>query len=131
VVSYYEKPSVKYEKGRLIVVVGDKLVFHGELPGGIMPIVAYKAKEVPGLFFGKSVVETLIPLQRSYNEIQNKILDYIHVTVNAPMLTPVGSLDMDEMESIGGIQSGDIIQYDAQRGEPHFMSYAPFSPLMA
>ena len=130
VVTYYEKPTNLHPKGRLIVIVKDRIVFHGNLPGGIMPIVAYKSREVPGWFFGKSPIEALIPLQRTYNEIQNKILDYIHVTVNAPMLTPVGSLDMDEMESIGGIQSGDIIQYDAQRGEPHFMSYAPFSPLM-
>lgn len=130
VVSYYEKPSIKHEKGRLMVICGDKLVFHGELPGGIMPIVAYKSKEVPGLFFGKSPVEALIPLQRSYNEIQNKIMDYIHITVNAPLLTPMGSLDMDMMESLGGIESGDILEYNADRGEPHFMQYAPFSPLM-
>lgn len=130
VVSYYEKPSLKHEKGRLIVVVGDKLAFHGELPGGIMPIVAYKAKEVPGLFFGKSVIETLIPLQRSYNEIQNKIMDYIHITVNAPLMSPMGALDMDMMEEIGGIESGDILEYNPDRGEPHFMQYAPFSPLL-
>lgn len=130
VVTYYEKPTEMHEKGRMIVIVKDRIVFHGELPGGVMPIVAYKSREIPGWFFGKSPIESLIPLQRAYNEIQNKIMDYIHVTVNAPMLTPVGSLDMDEMESIGGIQSGDIIQYDANRGEPHFMQYAPFSPLM-
>ena len=130
VVTYYEKPTNLHPKGRLIVIVKDRIVFHGELPGGIMPIVAYKSREVPGWFFGKSPIEALIPLQRTYNEIQNKIMDYIHITVNAPLLTPVGSLDMDEMESIGGIQSGDIIQYDGQRGEPHFMQYAPFSPLM-
>lgn len=95
-----------------------------------MPIVAYKSKEIPGLFFGKSPVEALIPLQRSYNEIQNKIMDYIHVTVNAPLLTPMGSLDMDVMQALGGIESGDILEYNADRGEPHFMQYAPFSPLM-
>lgn len=130
VITYYEKPSLAHERGRMIVVIGRRMVFYGELPGGIMPIVAFKAKEIPGLFFGKSVIESLIPLQRSYNEIQNKILDYVHVTVNAPLMSPVGSLDMDLIEQQGGVQSGDIIEYDANRGEPHFMSYAPFSPLL-
>lgn len=131
VVTYYEKPTILHPKGRLIVIVKDRIVFHGELPAGVMPIVAYKAKEVPGWFFGKSVIESLIPLQRSYNEIQNKIMDYVHVIVNAPLLTPVGSLDMSEIESMGGIAAGDIIEYDPARGgKPEYMQYAPFSPLL-
>lgn len=130
VVSYYERPSVLHERGRMMVVIGDRLVFHGELPGGIMPIVAYKSREVPGLFFGKSPVESLIPLQRSYNELQNKIMDYAHITVNAPMMSPIGALDMDLIEAKGGVDAGDIIEYDANRGEPHYMAYAPFSPLL-
>lgn len=130
VVTYYEKPTEFHEKGRLIVIVKDRIVFNGELPAGVMPIVAYKSKEVPGWFFGKSPIEALIPLQRSYNEIQNKIMDYVHVVVNAPMLTPVGSLDMSDMESLGGIQAGDIVEYDAARGKPEYMQTAPFSPLL-
>lgn len=131
VVTYYEKPTNFHERGRLIVVVKDRIVFNGELPGGVMPIVAYKSKEVPGWFFGKSPIETLIPLQRSYNEIQNKIMDYVHITVNSPMLTPVGALDMSDMESLGGIQAGDIVEYDPNRGgKPEYMQYAPFSPLL-
>lgn len=130
VVTYYEKPTLLHERGRMIVVVGDRLVFHGELPAGIMPIVAYKSREVPGWFFGKSPIEALIPLQRSYNEIQNKIMDYVHVIVNAPMMAPEGSLDLDEVQSMGGIQAGDIIQYAPGRGEPHYLEYAPFPPLL-
>ena len=130
VVTYYEKPTEFHENGRLIVIVKDRIVFNGELPAGVMPIVAYKSKEVPGWFFGKSPIEALIPLQRSYNECQNKITDYIHVVVNAPMLTPVGALDMTDMESLGGIQAGDIVEYDAARGKPEYMQTAPFSPLL-
>ena len=130
VVTYYEKPTVTHERGRMIVVVGDRLVFNGDLPAGIMPIVAYKSKEVPGWFFGKSPVEALIPLQRSYNEVQNKIMDYIHCVVNAPMLAPEGALDLDEIQAMGGIQAGDIVQYAPSRGEPHYLEYAPFPPLL-
>ena len=130
VITYYEKPTMLHERGRMIVVVGDRLVFNGELPAGVMPIVAYKSREVPGWFFGKSPIEALIPLQRSYNEVQNKIMDYVHVVVNAPMMAPEGSLDLDEIQSMGGIQAGDIIQYSPGRGEPHYLDYAPFPPLL-
>lgn len=130
VITYYEKPSLLHERGRMMVVVGNRLVFSGELPAGVMPIVAYKSREVPGWFFGKSPIEALIPLQRSYNEIQNKIMDYVHCIVNAPMMAPEGSLDLDEIQALNGIQAGDIIQYSPGRGEPHYLEAAPFPPLL-
>ena len=126
VVTYYEKPTTKHPEGRMIVIVKDKIVFYGELPAGQMPIVAFKSREKPGLFFGSSPIEALIPLQRSYNELQNKIMDYAHLVVNAPMKSPVGSLDMDEIEAMGGIESGDIVEYNPQFGEPRFFEYPPF-----
>lgn len=126
VVTYYERPTTKHERGRMIVIIADRIVFYGELPAGVMPIVAFKSKEKPGLFFGTSPVEALIPLQRSYNELQNKIMDYAHVVVNAPMKVPAGSLDMDEIEALGGIESGDIIEYNPQFGTPSYFEIPSF-----
>lgn len=123
VLTYYENPSKAHPRGRLIIVIADKIAFYGELPGGIMPIVAFKAKIVPGLFYGKSVIQELIPLQRAYNRIENKILDYIHTTANAPWLTPEGSIDVDEIEAAGGIESGSIIEYNPALGKPDIVSY--------
>lgn len=126
VVSYYEPPSRELPRGRLIIVIGHQIVAYTELPGGVMPIVAFKAKSQAGLFFGKSVIESLIPLQRSYNDLQNKIMDYAAVIVNAPLLTPYGSLDVDALAAEGGVDSGMLIEYMRDSGEPHFLQYPDF-----
>lgn len=130
VVTYYERPTTAHPRGRMIVIIRDKIVFYGELPAGVMPIVAFKSREKPGLFFGSSPVEALIPLQRSYNELQNKILDYAHAVVNAPLKTPIGSLNIDEIAANGGISTGDIVEYDPAFGEPRYFEVPQFPPVL-
>ena len=123
VITYFENPSKKHENGRLIIIVKDTIVYYGQLPGGVMPIVAYKAKHVSGMFYGKSVIEDLIPLQRTYNNVMNKLVDNIATVANNPILTPVGSINIDEIEQNGGIQSGSIVEYNPAHGKPEFMQY--------
>lgn len=126
VITYYEKPTNKYHNGRMIVVIGDRLVYYGELPCGQYPIKEFKAKERPGLFFGVSVIESLIPLQRSYNDLCNKILDYSEAVVNAAIATPSGSVDVDEIGRYGGVAPGMIIEYNPQFGKPEYMQPGAF-----
>lgn len=130
VISYYEPPSRALPRGRLIIVIAGRVVSYTELPAGIMPIVAFKAKRQAGLFFGKSVIESLIPLQRSYNDLQNKIMDYAAVVVNAPLLSPEGSLDIDALDDAGGISAGMMVEYSPERGEPHYMNYPDFPSVL-
>lgn len=130
VVTYYEPPSPQLPNGRYILVIKDRVVYYTELPGGVMPIVPFKAKNQAGLFFGKSVIESLIPLQRSYNDLQNKIMDYAAVIVNAPLLTPYGSLDVDALADEGGVDSGMILEYMKEGGEPRFLEYPSFPPVL-
>lgn len=127
VITYLEKPTKKYPNGRMIVVIGDKLVYYGVLPCGEYPIKEFKAKERPGLFFGVSVIESLIPLQRSYNDMQNKILDYAEAVVNAAVITPTGSVDVDGIEYAGGIVPGMVLEYNPQfGGKPEYMQPGAF-----
>ena len=127
VVTYLEKPTKKYPQGRMIVVIGEKLVYYGVLPCGEYPIKEFKSKERPGLFFGVSVIESLIPLQRSYNDLQNKILDYAEAVVNAAVITPTGSVDVDGIEYAGGIVPGMVLEYNPQfGGKPEYMQPGAF-----
>lgn len=132
VITYYENPSSCYPDGRLIIIVGDRLVHMGTLPAGVMPIVAYKAKPVAGLFYGKSVIQDLIPLQRTYNNIKNKIVDYIATVANAPWLVPRGSMDVLDL-GMNGIESGAILEYNSDIGaKPEPVQYPnPPSILMS
>lgn len=130
VITYYENPTKRFPRGRVVIIVGDQIVHYGELPGGINPLVAIKSKTSSGLFFGRSVIQDLIPLQRSYNEIQNKIVDYIYTVANAPWLSPSGSIDIDAIQQDGGVASGSILEYDPNFGKPEIVQYPSPPPVM-
>jgi len=123
VIMYIENPSRAHPRGKLITVIRDEIVYYGELPAGINPLVAMKAKPVAGQFFGKSVIQDLIPLQRSYNEIQNKIQDYIKTVANNPWRVPEGSIEDPDELAENGISSGSIIVYNPDRGIPDIVEY--------
>lgn len=71
-----------------------------------------------GSFFGKSVIEEMIPLQRAYNGAKNKIHDYIRAVAANPLLVPEGSLDDIVSFAERGMPPGDIVEYNAERGKP-------------
>ena len=122
VMTYFERPSARYPDGRMIVTAGGRLVWYGNLPYRDIPIVMLRCKEVPGRFFGRSVIEELIPLQRAYNGTKNKIHDYIRTCASGPLLVPEGAVaDIEELAA-RGLPPGEILEYDAQRGRPESMA---------
>lgn len=123
VITYLENPSRNHPQGRLITVIKDEIVYYGSLPGGCMPLVAFKSKPIAGQFFAKSVIQDLIPLQRSYNENYNKIQDYIDTVANNPWLVPSGSLDDDVLDDGDGIDSGAMLVYNPTFGVPSLIEY--------
>ena len=123
VVTYLENPSRDYPKGRLVIVIRDAIVYYGDLPAGEMPIVAVKSKPVAGQFFGKSPIQDLIPLQRTYNRIVNKIQDYVDTIAANPLIAPEGSIaNLDELDATG-IEPGTILIYRNVGDRPSFLQY--------
>lgn len=114
-ITYLEKPSRDYPSGRVVVYSQDKLIYYGTLPGGEYPLVAIKSKIVSGRFFGKSTIESLIPLQRKYNGVKNRIMNYIHTITTNGYIAEDGSIDVDEYEE-NGSAPGSIMFY--HRGSP-------------
>lgn len=109
-ITYFEKPSRDYPSGRMVVYCQDKLIYYGVLPGGKYPLVALKSKIVSGRFFGRSVIESLIPLQRKYNGVKNRIMNYIHTITTNGYIAVEGSIDMEEYEE-NGSAPGAILTY--------------------
>ncbi len=99
VLTYFERPSRDYPDGRMALAVGDTLLWYGPLPYGCIPLTALKSCNVPGQFFGRSVIETMIPLQRAYNGIRNRILDYAKLVGCGKMLIEEGSVEDDVIET--------------------------------
>lgn len=116
--TYFEKPSALHPSGRTFIATPDRILYYGTLPIDEYPLAMLKCRRVPGMFFGKSVIDDLIPLQRAYNGVKNKIHDYIRTTALNPLLVPEGAVD--DLDSVAklGIAPGDIIEYNADRGEP-------------
>lgn len=110
VVTYFEKPTPHRIHGRMIIICDDNLIYYGDLPYSRIPIAQIKCREVAGQFFGKSVIESLIPLQRAYNSCLNRIHEYIDRIAIQSYFVPDGSVDLDKFQEIG-IAPGDLVPY--------------------
>ena len=77
------------------------LVYYGDLPYSKIPIVQTVCIETAGQFFGTSVIERLIPLQKAFNGVVNRIHEYIkHIAIGS-IITEEGSIDIEEFEQNG------------------------------
>ncbi|MBP5242096.1 MAG: hypothetical protein J6Z36_00215, partial [Clostridia bacterium] len=77
VIERYTMPDSTHPKGRLEIVAGGKLLHEGDLPyrngdkgERVLPFVRQTSLPLPGAFFGTSIVDCLIPLQRAYNAVR-------------------------------------------------------------
>ncbi len=121
VITYFERPSRRYPKGRLGIVIGDRLFFYGALPYEGIPIVSVKCKSIPGQFFGKSFIQELIPIQRAYNGCKNALHNLIKASSGDPLLIPEGSVeDIDDILE-NGISPNQIIPYKDGMGIPSYL----------
>lgn len=117
---YYERPSKKYAEGRFIVVAHKKTLHVGPLPYKTgsddkpeFPFSISRSIKKPGQFWGVSVVERLIPLQRRYNALRNRKAEYLNRVVIGQWYEPEGSLSEDtELND----EPGNIIRYRPTSG---------------
>ena len=118
VVTYFEKPSRQRPHGLMIIIVGDnELIYYGDLPYSKIPLVQVVCREQPGQFFGKSVIEDLIPRQRAYNGCLNKIHEYIKRIALGNLNVEEGSVDIEEYEE-KGLAPGAMLVYKKGTNPP-------------
>lgn len=111
VITYFERPSKYRPNGLMVIIVGDEhLVYYGDLPYSKIPLIQSVCIEMPGQFFGRSVIEDLIPLQRTYNGCINSIHEYIKRLSLGNLLTEEGSIDIEEYEQ-HGLEPGAFLVY--------------------
>ena len=117
-ITYFERPSRKRPDGRMIIAAGDdKLIYYGKLPYKRIPLVQCICREVAGQFFGRSVIEDLIPRQRAYNGCVNRIHEYIKRVSIQGYFVEEGSVDMDEFAE-NGIAPGEALEYARGQAPP-------------
>ncbi len=128
VIEYYERPGAQFPEGRHIIVAGGYVVHMGVLPfvngengKRCYPLVQQYCLTAAGNFFGCSVIERLIPLQRDYNAINNRINEYTARMTAGNLVTEQGSLVNEDLLDTG-IAPGTVIEYRAGATPPGWMS---------
>ncbi len=113
----YEKPTKDNPNGRLTIVAGDKLLFDGDLPylngdnnERVLPFVKQISAYMPGCFYGVSIIERLVPIQRAYNAIRNRKHEYFNRISMGVLTVEDGSVDTDALEQ-DGLSPGKVLVY--------------------
>lgn len=117
VIERYERPTKAMPEGRLVVVAGDALVYDGPLPyrNGAdgtrgYPFVKQCAVELSGSFFGGSIVDRLIPVQRAFNAVKNRKHEFLNRLTMGVLAAEDGSVDTDELAE-EGLPPGKVLVY--------------------
>ena len=127
VVEYYQRPCREFPNGRLLVVAGDRLVHCGDLPyrngeNGRRgyPFVKQCSLKLSGAFFGSSVIDRMIPVQRAYNAVKNRKHEFLNRLTMGVLAVEDGSVDTEELAE-DGLQPGKILVYRQGATPPKMM----------
>lgn len=127
VIERYERPSSEHPNGRFTIVAGDKLVYDGELPYLFddkkrdFPFIRQTSITEPGCFWGTSVIERLIPVQRAYNAVKNRKHEFINRLSLGVLSVEDGSVDLDNLED-EGLCPGKVLVYRQGATEPKYLA---------
>lgn len=128
VIEKYEKPTSECPLGRLTIVAGDTLLFRGDLPylngeDGTRGYPFSKQVCIDSLsnFFGTSVVERVIPVQRAYNTVKNRKHEYMNRMAVGVLAVEDGSVDVDMLEE-EGLPPGKVVVYRQGSNPPHSLA---------
>ena len=123
VIERYCRPAEGLPDGRYTVVAGGKLLYDGPLPykngqdgSRGYPFVKQCCMPLAGSFFGASVVERMIPVQRAYNAVRNRKHEFLNRISMGTVAVEEGSVDTEELRE-DGLRPGKIIVY-RQGGKP-------------
>lgn len=128
VIERYDKPCAEFPKGRLITVAGGKLLYNGDLPyinaengKRSFPFVKQNSFTSAGCFFGTSVIERLIPVQRAFNAVKNRKHEFLNRLSMGVMTVEDGSIDVDDLAE-EGLSPGKVLVYRQGSKAPEIMS---------
>ena len=127
VLEKYERPTADFPDGRLIVACEKTILYMGELPyvNGAegrrgFPFVKQNSIDKAGCFFGMSMVERLIPVQKAYNAVKNRKQEFLNRLTMGVVAVEDGSVDTDELAE-EGLSPGKIIVYRQGATPPALM----------
>lgn len=127
VIERYVRPNSEYPNGRLTIIAGEQLVYDDELPFMVgkdrqrdFPFVRQTSIEEPGCFWGTSVIERLIPVQRAFNAVKNRKHEFINRLSLGVLSVEDGSVDLDNLED-EGLCPGKVLVYRQGSNQPKYL----------
>lgn len=127
VIEKYEAPTTLHKNGRVIIVAGNHLLHIGELPYVNLPdekrgfpFIKQTSIEQPGSFWGTSIIERLIPVQRAYNAVKNRKHEFLNRLSMGILTVEDGSVDIDNLEE-EGLSPGKVLIYRQGSQAPSIM----------
>ena len=127
VIERYTRPSTTCPNGKLEIVAGNQLLHFGDLPYKVgsqgqrdFPFVRQVAFLQPGCFWGSSVIDRLIPVQRAYNALKNRKHEFLNRLTMGILMVEDGSVDTDNLEE-EGLSPGKILVYRQGSKTPEIM----------
>ena len=127
VIERYERPTKEQKNGRLTIVVGNKLFYDGDLPYAVgkdgmrdFPFIRQNSISQIGSFWGLSIIDRLIPVQRAYNSVKNRKLEFLNRLTMGVLTVEDGSIDVENLED-EGLCPGRILVYRQGANAPEFL----------
>ncbi len=123
----YTRPNGKYPEGRLEIAAGETLLYEGSLPyrngdrgERVLPFIRQTCVPLAGSFFGTSVVDRMIPLQRSYNAVRNRKHEFLNRLSMGVIAVEDGAVDAEELAE-DGLYPGKVLVYRQGSPAPGFL----------
>lgn len=123
----YEKPSKRHPNGKLTIVCKDKLLYDGDMPyingknnSRTYPFIKQVSCKQLSCFWGSSIIERCIPMQKAYNAIKNRKHEFLTRLATGVLTVEDGSVDVDNLET-NGLEPGKIIIYRNGSTPPKFL----------
>lgn len=127
VIERYEKPSADHPDGRLTIVVGNQLFYDGALPYAVgkdgkraFPFVKQVSIKQVSSFWGTSIIDRLIPIQRAFNAVKNRKHEFMNRLTMGVLKVEDGSIDVENLEE-EGLCPGKILVYRQGSVAPEFL----------
>lgn len=124
VLTYYERPSGECPEGKVVTIVGNKVVEEVKWPFPFkdrLNIAVARVVQVPGRWAGHAVAWDAIGVQTLYNASWSSIIEHQKLAGNARLAYPSGSID--DPRSLTDTP-GEGLEYNpiAGAGGPEWMS---------
>lgn len=128
VLEKYEKPTIEYPNGRLIIIVGNQLIYMGDLPyinkeehKRGFPFIRQASVPIPNCIWGGSVIERCIPIQRAFNAVKNRKHEFMNRMTMGILTVEDGAVDVENLEE-EGLSPGKVLIYRQGSNPPKMLT---------